>query len=776
MKLSISGKSMFTYGIVLVIVISLTFWFSYWGTVGPLQQQLKDTNLALLKQIDQKLGMAFQRTEEDLLQLSNELEFVYFMNNSYKDDPQRYANFYALNNTISTFMNRNRQFSSIYVYSDISGEILTEKTFTHKDMSENKWLTEYLDMEGYSQWLTTHRIMDGSVSRDVVTLIRPFPALSVPGFRKGLLAMNMTEDVLYQMLQDIFDRDFKGHVFILDRQGNVVTHDDKSKLYSNMKEQPFIQKILSEPGNGSFSMDWDGAEQSVFYKSSTKTEWKIVSMVPESQVYQPLAVTRNLLFSFAAGMFLIAFVLLFYVNRWTFKPVDRMFRKLSGAYHPAHPGRQRSGKPGGMSDLENILDQMFQDREQLENQVRDSKPMLKWRTIMDILIGYRTEYKLVKHHLEFTGVRMYPEWFVVSTCEIGKEGGIEPKDETLYTYAMCNVAEEIINRENAGAAVDLGGGSAAILFSFQTGDEGQNHLRATALLEQILDVMHKQIGLTVTAGVGRCYREMVHISKSYEESRQALKYKMVTGSHTVISIEDLQSPDNQDYYRIVQMIGRIQEALKQSDTRKMQLLLQDMFQEAVKVNLSPDLIRQFSFELVMRSMQTVESIGVGTDGILARIGNMHERITQCENWKETEQLVGSVLKHLSGSIENRRNQRGKNDTMDKILVYVREHYRDSGLSLDRLADEFDLNPTYISKLFKEHAEGNFIDYLIEIRMQASQELLKDTSIKIVDISEAVGYTNSRSFMRTFKKYTGLTPTEYRDRTAAPEHTANENRV
>lgn len=765
MKLSISSKSMLIYGIVLFTIISLTFLLSYRGTVGPLQGQLKNTNIALLKQIDQKLDMEFQRAEEDLLQLSNELEIVYYMNNSYNDDSHRYTNFYALNTKIGTFMNRNLRFSSIMLYSDVSGQILTETTFEQKEMSEYGWLTDYIDMSGYFKWLPTHPISNGAVKQDVVTLIRPYPALSAPGFRKGLLALNMKEDVLYQLVHDVFDRNFEGHVFILDNKGNVVTHDDKSKLYSNMKELPYIQKLLAAPEDGSLNMKLDGVNQSVFYHHSLKTGWKIVSIVPENQAYRPLTVMRNFLLVFAAIICVFAFGLLFYVNRWTFKPVDRLLRKMS----KTHAGKQYGER---MSDLEHIFEQMFEDRANLEHQVRNSRPILKWRMIMDILVGYRKEYAVVKHQLDYIGVRLLPEWFVVSTIEITKEGGMKSKDEALYTYAACNVAEEIINREVSCAAIDVGEGRAAILFSFPDGDEAHNHLRAIALLEQILDVMHKQFGLIVTAGVGKCYKEMEHVPLSYEESQQALRYKMLTGSHTVVSIEDLQVPDNQDYYKIMQLIGQIQDALKLTDAKKLLSLLSSMYQEAVRVNLSPDLIRQFSFELVMRSMQTAESVGIDPGALLAEAGNMYERILQCESWRETEQFVGGVLTDLSGSIERKRSQRGKNDTMAKILAFVQANYKDSGLSLDLLANEFNLNPTYISKLFKEHAEGNFIDYLIEIRIEASKLLLRDRNIKINDISESVGYANSRSFMRTFKKVTGMTPTEYREWVVSHSDKAN----
>ena len=763
MKIGVTGRIMLIYGSLLLAVISLAFFFSYQSTVRGLEQQLKETNMALLKQIDQKIELSFQQTEANLLQLTNELEFVYFMNDSYKDNAQKNDNFFVLNSKLGKFLNNNLQFSSIFAYADVSGNILSDRFYTTKDQSENSWIAEYLEIPDYFQWLTTHKIWDGNVNRDVVTLIRSYPPLSAPGYRKGVVAANIDVDVLYRMIHDIYEKESPGHTFILDKTGQVVAHDDASMLYSKMGELPYIRQVLSGQESGSYSAMVDNVKQTVSYKTSAYTGWKIVNIIPESQMYKPLTVTRNLLILLAVVLFLVAFVILFVVNRRTFSPIDRMLGKLSRNGRPAWGGAAASA-PRGVSYLESFFDQMFVDREKLEQQLRDSKPMLKWRTIMDVLVGYRTDYAVIAPHLEFTGIHLFPEWYVVCTAEIGKEGGIAPRDQTLYTYALCNVAEEIINSENAGSAIDLGGGRAVIVFSFAEGDEEQNHLRAMALLEQILNVMNRQIGLTVIAGLGRGYRELKDVPLSYAESQQALHYKMVAGNHGVISILDVQTPDNQDYYHIVRMIDRIVDALKQSEMDKGLHDLKGIFQEAVNHNLPPDLIRQFSFELVMRATQTMESIGMDTEETLNEIGNLYERINPCENVRETEQVVEAVLVGFAGKIEKRRSQRGKNEHIGRILQFIQENYRDSGLSLDRLAEEFDLHPTYISKLFKEQMEDNFIDYLIKIRIDAAKELLLDKTIKINDVSDAVGYMHSRSFTRTFKKYTGLTPTEYREQT------------
>ncbi|MGO4185146.1 helix-turn-helix transcriptional regulator, partial [Paenibacillus sp. TAF43_2] len=148
---------------------------------------------------------------------------------------------------------------------------------------------------------------------------------------------------------------------------------------------------------------------------------------------------------------------------------------------------------------------------------------------------------------------------------------------------------------------------------------------------------------------------------------------------------------------------------------------------------------------------------------------IYEKIEHSENWKQAESLVLAVLEELAAKLTSKRSLRGKNDTIERMLTYIQAHYHENDLSLDRLAVQFHLSPTYISKQFKEYTERNFIDYLIEIRIDASKALLANKDKKVNDIAEAIGYMNTRSFLRTFKKFTGMTPTEFREQAISKQH-------
>lgn len=77
-----------------------------------------------------------------------------------------------------------------------------------------------------------------------------------------------------------------------------------------------------------------------------------------------------------------------------------------------------------------------------------------------------------------------------------------------------------------------------------------------------------------------------------------------------------------------------------------------------------------------------------------------------------------------------------------------------------VAEHVYLNAAYFSRYFSTKTGRSFSDYLLDLRMKKAMELLGE-NVKIYQVGERVGYRNNRIFLRTFKKYTGYTPSEYR---------------
>ncbi|MDF2662213.1 MAG: AraC family transcriptional regulator, partial [Paenibacillus sp.] len=83
------------------------------------------------------------------------------------------------------------------------------------------------------------------------------------------------------------------------------------------------------------------------------------------------------------------------------------------------------------------------------------------------------------------------------------------------------------------------------------------------------------------------------------------------------------------------------------------------------------------------------------------------------------------------------------------------------VSLTSIADRLNLNPAYLSRIFKEYTGVTFTDYVIQTRVSRSKELLLHTELKVQDISEQLGYAKVNHFIKLFKDMTGITPGEFR---------------
>jgi YesN/AraC family two-component response regulator len=98
----------------------------------------------------------------------------------------------------------------------------------------------------------------------------------------------------------------------------------------------------------------------------------------------------------------------------------------------------------------------------------------------------------------------------------------------------------------------------------------------------------------------------------------------------------------------------------------------------------------------------------------------------------------------------------------KLLRYLDHHYADPTLSLDSLAEVFNLNASYLSRYFKEQTGMNYVEYLAILRIKKAKDLLvSNPRQKIYEIGTQVGFSGKETFIRTFKRFEGITPGVYR---------------
>ncbi|WP_018930502.1 AraC family transcriptional regulator [Gracilibacillus lacisalsi] len=122
---------------------------------------------------------------------------------------------------------------------------------------------------------------------------------------------------------------------------------------------------------------------------------------------------------------------------------------------------------------------------------------------------------------------------------------------------------------------------------------------------------------------------------------------------------------------------------------------------------------------------------------------------------ECERLIRSQT-----SIEHATVNRHQHALINDMITYINERFHQD-ITLSILADAFFLHEQSISKLFKQSIGCSFTEYLNAVRITEAKRLLTETKLKINQITRKVGYTNHVHFWRIFKKFTGMSPNNYR---------------
>ncbi|SFT07587.1 response regulator [Paenibacillus sp. BC26] len=186
-----------------------------------------------------------------------------------------------------------------------------------------------------------------------------------------------------------------------------------------------------------------------------------------------------------------------------------------------------------------------------------------------------------------------------------------------------------------------------------------------------------------------------------------------------------------------------------------------------------------------------------SESIQAVIASMEQYCAMC---KFDAQMVGELMQELSGKLADRLNARdvypferplrpadresaaitwlgesatlmmeqlrskrkgNLKDPVEEAKRYIEQHLGRE-LSLEEVADKLGLNASYFSQLFKQMTNETFVQYRTKRRMERAKRLLSMPHHKITDVSAEVGFADHPHFTKTFKKYSGQTPSEYRE--------------
>ena len=245
--------------------------------------------------------------------------------------------------------------------------------------------------------------------------------------------------------------------------------------------------------------------------------------------------------------------------------------------------------------------------------------------------------------------------------------------------------------------------------------------------------------------------------ESYEEAIKAL----YSTKGSVAHVDDLPISISYEESYPADIENEIFEKLSDGDTDAC-ILASSRFFDWMSGKYSDDVmsIKLKALEFVLRAEGDMYRSG----GHLYEFESRKDYLADVINLGSLEECRAWFLEKMRFAVTNMTT--GTSDHTHHLVKQALEYIEENvgkDISLNEISERLNISSYYFSKLFKEETNEGFVEYLTKRRVELAKEMMKDPSKSIKEIGSECGYSDPNYFSRIFKKSTGMTPTEYKER-------------
>lgn len=277
--------------------------------------------------------------------------------------------------------------------------------------------------------------------------------------------------------------------------------------------------------------------------------------------------------------------------------------------------------------------------------------------------------------------------------------------------------------------------------------------------KQIVNLMHfltlilDQAHAKHYIGVGKCSGSVDELHVSYEQALKALSYTGSGGKKLVMYSDELLQ-ERKNTLDIQTAVKRICAQMALQDKEGISREVKECFSQMMLLDYPRETVDSVAYTLYIRVLSSIQE-----EREEAFAGFVPEDIQSCADLCILcDKMIGQFMKisELSaGKIQG-------GTLAAQAVEYIIEHYSEN-INLNQIADHFSITPFYLSRLVKRHTGKTFTDYLTYYRILKAKEMIQKGDLSIKEITYTAGFNSQNYFSKIFKKYTGDTPSEYRNK-------------
>ncbi|BBI32730.1 response regulator transcription factor [Cohnella abietis] len=413
-----------------------------------------------------------------------------------------------------------------------------------------------------------------------------------------------------------------------------------------------------------------------------------------------------------------------------------------------------------LTAFRNTLDKMRQVVEQtsaLEHKVSSSLKLIKERFASDLI----AEMPLTDELLASWGNLMK-----LPSIELGFQALVFGID--YYWSSGRDAKERMLLGSGFKQMIEIALSDHESVFMAQTHPDEVVVLHLNPTLEEqvvlekqlsfVQSMMRERYDAPVTIGRSRMGSRWEEAPLIYKEVKFAMAKARLVADGQIVGYDDSDSNEFKDYRLREEWMPNIVRLMEAGDSAK----VGEYMNRILELLLSREPV-SFSYVQAFGMSFLSELIGTlkgkeGTDDELNIL--MWRRILDCSSTSQIVELLAEYVDRYM-RVEKKAKLNQQHHLMSNIADFIEERLQENW-TVKQLAEQFSMNASYLSVLFKREIGKTISDFVQDKRIQRARKLLQDPNIKVYEVADQVGIQTPAYFTYLFKKLVGSTPQEYRD--------------
>ncbi|MDQ1910277.1 sensor histidine kinase [Paenibacillus sp. GD4] len=332
-NLRIKYKLLLSYLLLMSVTISAVTWFSYDKSRDMMENQIAESTGRAFEQANQFISYKLNNVKDvsSMLVMNKELEQILRKRPSPYPLAEQIDDYNRLLDIIRSAQN-SREIYSIRLFVNHTGIFSKEKStiFSMGEFRDTDWFPRVLEQSGglYCRPTYLHDYGDQREAQQVISCLRTLQTQGFFGDILGMLSMDILEDSIYRILEQTNITN-GGQVYLVDRDGSVISGLDRKSIGSSLASAPFFKEIAGVQGSESFRhMTVDGKPSMVTYKQVEGTDWRLIAIIPHEEMFRSTKQIASYMLLLFAAATVGAAVMAFFLSGGITRRISTLIKQM----------------------------------------------------------------------------------------------------------------------------------------------------------------------------------------------------------------------------------------------------------------------------------------------------------------------------------------------------------------------------------------------------------------------------------------------------------------